>query len=219
MTDNCSICLEEITENPEFLPCAHRYHTNCINQWIVRNPTCPMCKISIYTTSPGQLESQSSEVIRNLFLIRLADMLNSRAAQPPIDENDISTEEDNDIPYSQNIDENFENIQTIPNNIEVFAPRSMPIINYDEGDSSYDENDASQVSAVVSASQVSVGAVVDAENNASMEIQQAGIEIQQAIDNTQIVNNSEMVYTDENYVNMTNAIDNIISRYIRDHGI
>jgi hypothetical protein len=217
MTDNCSICLEEITENPEFLPCAHRYHTNCINQWIGRNPTCPMCKISIYTTSPGQLESQSSEVIRNLFLIRLADMLNSRAAQPPIDEDDISTEDD-DIPYSQNIDENFENIQAIPNNIEVFAPRSMPIINYDDDDdSSYDdENDAIQVSTVGS-----VGvAVVDAENNASIEIQQVGMEIQQAInDNTQIVNNSEIVYTDENYVNMTNAIDNIISRYIRDREI
>ena len=211
MSDNCSICLEEITSNPEFLPCAHRYHTNCINQWIVRNPTCPMCKISIYTTFPGQLEPQPSEVVRNLFLIRLADMLNSRAAlQPPIDEDDISTEEDADIPYSQNIDENFENIQAIPNNIDLFdRTRSMPIINYDdEGDSSYDDdNNEIQVSINAgSASQVSAN-----DNN---EIQHVGMELQQAINY-----NNQIIYTDENYVNMTNAIDNIISRYIRDRGI
>lgn len=39
----CSICLED---NPDFeLPlCGHRFHSDCIQQWLLIKPECPMCR-------------------------------------------------------------------------------------------------------------------------------------------------------------------------------
>jgi hypothetical protein len=52
---NCAVCLDDITENPEFLPCIHAFHTECINSWIKEKPLCPVCKVPIYISTPDQL--------------------------------------------------------------------------------------------------------------------------------------------------------------------
>ena len=41
----CIICLENIEkhDNIRTLSCFHMYHTDCIDEWLVRNPTCPIC--------------------------------------------------------------------------------------------------------------------------------------------------------------------------------
>jgi hypothetical protein len=47
LTDNnCSICLEPLTENvATALPCGHRFHKDCIVNWLVRSQgKCPNCK-------------------------------------------------------------------------------------------------------------------------------------------------------------------------------
>lgn len=46
---SCQICLEEFGagDNIRTLPCLHIYHKQCIDQWLVRNRTCPICKASI----------------------------------------------------------------------------------------------------------------------------------------------------------------------------
>lgn len=54
---NCTICLEDIEDNIEFLPCIHGFHYNCIKKWINQKPECPICKISIYITTSDQLEN------------------------------------------------------------------------------------------------------------------------------------------------------------------
>merc|ERR1712178_592204 len=49
-TDNalnqCTVCLEPFRAGEELriLPCLHRYHTCCIDEWLNRNPACPICK-------------------------------------------------------------------------------------------------------------------------------------------------------------------------------
>ena len=46
-TDNeCSICLETfINEEPLVqLKCKHIYHTHCIDDWLGRKETCPLCR-------------------------------------------------------------------------------------------------------------------------------------------------------------------------------
>ncbi|TPX37386.1 hypothetical protein SeLEV6574_g07892 [Synchytrium endobioticum] len=46
----CSVCLAEV-EPQHFgktLPCAHRFHTECINQWLLSNTNCPICGVSVY---------------------------------------------------------------------------------------------------------------------------------------------------------------------------
>ena len=54
-TENCTICLEDIESNIEFLPCAHKFHETCIYNWLKIKDTCPMCKIPIYIENPRQL--------------------------------------------------------------------------------------------------------------------------------------------------------------------
>lgn len=40
----CSICLEEILKNNKELECTHCYHENCINKWLDKEGTCPLCR-------------------------------------------------------------------------------------------------------------------------------------------------------------------------------
>ncbi|ETV85189.1 hypothetical protein H257_03014 [Aphanomyces astaci] len=42
----CPICLVDYTPGQELrqLPCNHRYHPPCIDEWLQKNQTCPMCK-------------------------------------------------------------------------------------------------------------------------------------------------------------------------------
>ena len=55
---NCTICLEDIVDDTDFLPCAHCFHHKCISQWLNMDPSqqkCPICKIPIHITSFEQL--------------------------------------------------------------------------------------------------------------------------------------------------------------------
>jgi len=52
---DCLICMDEIKSDIKFLPCAHSFHTQCINRWIHENPICPECRIPINITTPEQL--------------------------------------------------------------------------------------------------------------------------------------------------------------------
>ena len=44
-----SVCIENyrIGETVRILPCNHRFHKNCIDQWLLARRTCPMCKMDI----------------------------------------------------------------------------------------------------------------------------------------------------------------------------
>jgi len=45
----CLICLcdFEVGEKVSALPCCHCFHTKCLDEWIVRNAKCPICKFEI----------------------------------------------------------------------------------------------------------------------------------------------------------------------------
>ena len=45
----CVICLSdfEIGQKVSALPCCHSFHTKCIDNWIERNPKCPVCKFEV----------------------------------------------------------------------------------------------------------------------------------------------------------------------------
>ena len=46
---SCNICLEPFCngEDVKTLPCLHLYHSNCIDNWLVRQTNCPVCKTSL----------------------------------------------------------------------------------------------------------------------------------------------------------------------------
>lgn len=44
---SCSICLDDLDRNIKQLSCKHQFHAKCINEWIKRQRTCPMCKTPV----------------------------------------------------------------------------------------------------------------------------------------------------------------------------
>jgi hypothetical protein len=46
---HCLVCLcdFELEEKVSSLPCFHCFHTKCIDEWIIRNPRCPICKFEV----------------------------------------------------------------------------------------------------------------------------------------------------------------------------
>ena len=45
MDNECSICLENIDINDlKILSCNHKFHADCINEWIKKKPICPYCR-------------------------------------------------------------------------------------------------------------------------------------------------------------------------------
>lgn len=56
-SEECTICLEIMTTSSKWLPCAHKFHTKCIDEWLRQTPSCPVCRTSAEaptTTSPPQ---------------------------------------------------------------------------------------------------------------------------------------------------------------------
>ena len=52
MISQCAICLEDAKDNNTqqvtHLQCSHRFHTRCIDTWIIiGGSTCPMCRAAI----------------------------------------------------------------------------------------------------------------------------------------------------------------------------
>ncbi|XP_071955404.1 uncharacterized protein [Antedon mediterranea] len=45
----CSICMAdyETGDNLRKLPCFHDYHDTCVDQWLVKNPACPICRVEV----------------------------------------------------------------------------------------------------------------------------------------------------------------------------
>lgn len=49
LTEICSICMERYLPNSEVysMPCRHTFHFDCIETWLLKNPSCPMCRYKL----------------------------------------------------------------------------------------------------------------------------------------------------------------------------
>mmetsp|Transcript_17895 Transcript_17895/g.32468 ORF Transcript_17895/g.32468 Transcript_17895/m.32468 type:complete len:314 (-) Transcript_17895:114-1055(-) len=49
----CMVCLESFKAGEEIriLPCLHRFHKGCVDEWLARSAECPICKFNITTES------------------------------------------------------------------------------------------------------------------------------------------------------------------------
>jgi len=71
--DSCSICCEDFLNGIEVkrLPgCNHLFHPKCIEEWLVINPLCPMCRSNvrlnlIYANAPG-IQSENRNGMFNI---------------------------------------------------------------------------------------------------------------------------------------------------------
>lgn len=44
---DCSICLDNISNDAHYLLCGHIFHSKCIRKWVIHHKTCPMCRATI----------------------------------------------------------------------------------------------------------------------------------------------------------------------------
>jgi hypothetical protein len=47
---DCSICCDKIITNKEYireLSCQHRFHKKCIDTWLIKSLTCPICRYNV----------------------------------------------------------------------------------------------------------------------------------------------------------------------------
>lgn len=121
MEDNCSICLQDMTEN-DFCKteCGHMFHSSCIFKVVVRDPKCPLCRYQLITYNRESQDSSEQETIN------MINFENNRTVGQAI--HNIMNNVTNIINNSQiNNLETTENTQT--NNINrVFPWETNPII-------------------------------------------------------------------------------------------
>ncbi|XP_060178302.1 E3 ubiquitin-protein ligase MBR1-like [Lycium barbarum] len=53
----CAICQSEFEHEESIgtLQCEHKYHTDCIKQWLLRKKNCPMCRASVIPSGEQRL--------------------------------------------------------------------------------------------------------------------------------------------------------------------
>ena len=44
--ESCPICYidYEVKQKIKLLECGHAFHINCVKEWLLKNPNCPICK-------------------------------------------------------------------------------------------------------------------------------------------------------------------------------
>lgn len=66
----CSVCLADYQAEERLQripPCGHTFHIDCIDHWLSKNTTCPLCRVSLLpapktaSIDPADLEAQTVE--------------------------------------------------------------------------------------------------------------------------------------------------------------
>ncbi|PAV85608.1 hypothetical protein WR25_08229 isoform A [Diploscapter pachys] len=60
--ERCTVCLDEFQNGEEVrtLKCAHLFHVNCIDKWLVYNKKCPVCRLDVDKHNEGLAEENNT---------------------------------------------------------------------------------------------------------------------------------------------------------------
>ena len=77
----CSVCLDcfEGGCSLRMLPCLHRFHKECIDEWLQRKPFCPLCK-----ANPFRMQQPPRRVMRALAALPEPQMAAARHVTPDV---------------------------------------------------------------------------------------------------------------------------------------
>lgn len=47
--EKCTVCQYDFSENEDIrkLTCGHLFHIDCVDEWLLKNKQCPLCKVEI----------------------------------------------------------------------------------------------------------------------------------------------------------------------------
>ena len=86
---DCSICFctlqTEGCDNKK-LCCGHEYHTACINTWLEKSRTCPLCRCDVTELGASSAEGFDVPVPMSVILARFRRLLREYANADDIDE-------------------------------------------------------------------------------------------------------------------------------------
>ena len=72
----CSVCLCELNNDTQSLPCKHVFHTACIDQWKSRgNTTCPYCRTQFVSPYKITITVEGTGTLRTFTPDRIPDIL------------------------------------------------------------------------------------------------------------------------------------------------
>jgi hypothetical protein len=64
LTKECAICLESIKNDHacRMLSCFHIFHQKCVLDWLIQNPSCPLCKKQFNSVADVQTDWSNQEL-------------------------------------------------------------------------------------------------------------------------------------------------------------
>ena len=63
---SCTICLDEF-QHPIILTCKHVFCESCINEWLNKNTTCPICRTTIVNSGLSINSNGETRMNLNIF--------------------------------------------------------------------------------------------------------------------------------------------------------
>jgi hypothetical protein len=65
----CPICYDTISRGKRVLKCGHAFHKTCVDSWIDRKGTCPMCRTQIKTIAQPSRMNDINEFRDAIFVL------------------------------------------------------------------------------------------------------------------------------------------------------
>ena len=64
--ETCCICLSELVvdDTIHILPCKHKFHVDCIKQWLLKKQCCPLCKLELVNNNESINQNNNVNQIR-----------------------------------------------------------------------------------------------------------------------------------------------------------
>lgn len=74
---SCGICIDEFCANQSTFTtkCNHRYHNQCLTQWLLTKNTCPLCRCELYEKDESDMNFEEGFGIESQYFIRLSNSI------------------------------------------------------------------------------------------------------------------------------------------------
>ena len=81
--DECSICLD--CENKDIITiCGHTFHSKCLNQWKIREVTCPICRAYLDICKNDSFKKEDIDFVMRFFRVSRTEAIRILLKHPDL---------------------------------------------------------------------------------------------------------------------------------------